>query len=251
MNYELTEKVKRGISDYLEFDVQEIFDVSDFITIYGGAVRDSLAGMSINDIDILCMSDSAKMLTNFLITEKDYRTIELYDIDAMAMYKDISLISEPITLIKGEKIIQIIRPSYAIKYTKRTSDIFYTHKIIKDDAIESYKKSYIDLIKNVDISCCGVFLYNENNNLRLMEACENGIIHCLNKYYVINKISKLYSENRTFKREMKLVGKGWTNIEEPNEYFFEKTDKNELNQYIRKIKMDKLNIKTEYYYKIK
>jgi len=42
---DLTEKVKKGISDYIGFNVQEIFDQSDYITIYGGAVRDSIAGM--------------------------------------------------------------------------------------------------------------------------------------------------------------------------------------------------------------
>lgn len=34
---ELTEKIIKGISDYLEFDVKEILAVSDYITIFGGA----------------------------------------------------------------------------------------------------------------------------------------------------------------------------------------------------------------------
>jgi tRNA nucleotidyltransferase/poly(A) polymerase len=50
---DLTSKVANSISEYIEFDVNEIFNVADYITIYGGAVRDSLAGLEIHKKDTL------------------------------------------------------------------------------------------------------------------------------------------------------------------------------------------------------
>ena len=35
----------KSYSDFLGWNEKEIFDQSDYITIYGGAVRDSIAGM--------------------------------------------------------------------------------------------------------------------------------------------------------------------------------------------------------------
>ena len=67
---DLETKIIKRISNYIGFDVNEIFGVSDQITIFGGAVRDSLAGLEIHDIDILCMNESAhklRELSNFPI----------------------------------------------------------------------------------------------------------------------------------------------------------------------------------------
>lgn len=44
---DLTSKVVNSISEYIEFDVNEIFNCSDFITIYGGAVRNRFRYSSI------------------------------------------------------------------------------------------------------------------------------------------------------------------------------------------------------------
>lgn len=42
---EIEDCVKLNISEYIGFDVRELFSQSDYITIYGGAVRDSIAGI--------------------------------------------------------------------------------------------------------------------------------------------------------------------------------------------------------------
>ena len=65
----LTNKITERISDYIEFDVKQLFEVSDYITIYGGAVRDSIAGLEIHDVDKLCMSQSAQKLLLYLTTK--------------------------------------------------------------------------------------------------------------------------------------------------------------------------------------
>jgi hypothetical protein len=109
---ELKDKVVKNISEYLEFDVNEIFELSNYIAIYGGAVRDSIAEMEINDVDILCMPNSAIDLSKY-INEKDYKKVELYDQDTLNMYKGIRIISEPLTFLnKNRKVIQIIKPSF-------------------------------------------------------------------------------------------------------------------------------------------
>ena len=174
---ELKTKVEERISNYIEFDINEIFNIADYITIYGGAVRDSIANLDIHDVDILCMTKSAIKLTK-LITEKyNYEKLDLYDQDTLNMYKGIHIISEPLTFMNNnKKIIQIIKPTYSRPGGTDTND---------------YKTAYTNLIKNVDISCCGVYLDHNGKETILMEACKDAIIHCLSKTYEINEWSKL------------------------------------------------------------
>lgn len=217
---DLQKKVENRITDYIEFDIKELFDISDYITIYGGAVRDSIAGMEINDVDILCMPESAVKLKNFLI-EKDYSPIDLYRQDTISMYKDISLINEPWTLIKNKKIIQIIRPKW-----------FKPNPKVKD-----YQDAYYNLVKNVDISCCGVFLDKFDNNIKLGEACKDAIIHCITKTFVINDWSALFNQNRTNSREYKLTSRGWKNItSEPD--FWEKSERKKIDRRLKICKLE-------------
>lgn len=236
---DLTYKVINSISEYIEFDVNEIFNCSDFITIYGGAVRDSLAELEIHDIDILCMCNSAKKLYEFLLT-KGYSKLNLYDWDALNMYKDITIIGEPWTLQnKNGKIIQIIRPN--IEYSK------------SNDYIESrYIKAYKNILKTVDISCCGVFLEKEKNNeLKIGESCQNAIVQCLTKSFIVNNEALQYNKKRIFARLDKLIKRGWMNLTdenvppwEENEYKIKKLRKE------RHMKLCMLEFKPEYDYVI-
>lgn len=223
---ELKNKVIKRLTEYLEFDVKEIFNLSDYITIYGGAIRDSIAEMEINDVDILCMPKSAIELQKF-IEKHDYKKIELYDQDALNMYKGIRLIAEPLTFINNNrKVIQIIRPAFK----KR---------------VEDYISSHISLIKNVDLSCCGVFLEFNGKELVLKEACKNAIVHSLAKVYEINKWAKLFNNDRTSFRDHKLTSRGWTNLN--TNYFYGD------NKIKRKLKLIQLDFKPEFndkYYKV-
>jgi hypothetical protein len=227
---ELRDKVINKISEYLEFDIREIFKLSDYITIYGGSVRDSLAEMEINDVDILCMPGSANKLKKF-IEEKEYKRYELYDRDTLEMYNGISLISEPLTFLNpNRKIIQIIRPVFK-------------------NTVEDYVSSYVSLIKNVDISCCGVFLEFNGKELVLKEACKNAILHSLSKTYEINNWAKLYNNDRTAFRDHKLTGRGWTNLNIDN--FYRTNDK--FQKVKRRLKLCQLEFQPEVddkYYKV-
>ena len=236
---DLRDKIEKRISDYIEFDVKELFAVSDYITIYGGAVRDSLAGLEIHDIDILCMPDSAYKLRKFLKDKYNYETLELYDQDTLNMYHGISMISEPWTLMNdNKKIIQIIRPMWKGEINPDT------HRMNQ----YGYQQAYRDLIKNVDLSCCGVFLENHGKELMLMEACKDGIIHCLSKTFVINEWSKLYNSNRTLYREHKLSSRGWNNLNELG-YYSTSDEKNKLKKQ-RVAKICTLEFTPEYDYKV-
>lgn len=59
----------------------------------------------------------------------------------------------------------------------------------------NYINAYKDLIKNVDISCCGVFLEEDiMDGILLKEACKYAIIHSLSKNFELQKWSKLFNE---------------------------------------------------------
>ena len=240
---DITSKIIKRISEYVEFDVNEIFAQSyginsNDITIYGGAVRDSIAGLEIHDVDILCMSKSAEKLRQFLINCKNYKTLELYDLDALNMYKGIPIILEPWTLInKNNKIIQIIRPSFGP---------------VNDNNYEKqYQNAYYNLIKNVDLSCCGVFIEkNINNNILLKEACKNSIVQCFSKTFEINKWSLLYNTERTNYREYKLSNRGWINLEREKDKFININDKYKIKIIKRKMKIMSIELKSDYDYKI-
>jgi hypothetical protein len=238
---DLQNKIEKRISDYIEFDVRELFNVSDYITIYGGAVRDSLADLEIHDIDILCMPDSAHKLREFLKDKYNYQILDLYDQDTLNMYHGISLISEPWTLMNdSKKIIQIIRPRWK-GYIDPNN-----HKMNG----EGYQQAYRDLIKNVDLSCCGVFL-EKDKEIRLREACKNAITHCLSKVYEVNEWSGLYNKDRTLYREHKLSSRGWEDLNSKLDIFQPYKNTNIWwKKKEREMKINSLGFEPEYDYKI-
>lgn len=187
---DLNKKIKNSIDSYLEFDSDLLFNKQLTITIFGGAVRDSISGDEINDIDILCGPNSRVYLENTL-KENGYKYIEsLQPKDISNLYSDIHIICEPHTWIKNAKIIQIIRP--------RISEITATQ----------YENEFNQLISNVDISCCSLS-YNGN----FKEHYKNALIHCLNKVYYVNPYAKMYSHSRIEHRIHKFDSRGWTKLE--------------------------------------
>jgi len=250
---ELQNKIEEGISKYIEFDVKDIFEQSDYITIYGGAVRDSLAGLDIHDVDILCMPESAYKLRKFLHDEYNYKMLDLFDQDTLNLYKGITLISEPWTLMNdNKKIIQIIRPHWngQFREDRQKEPLNFNKSKYEND----YELAYYNLIKNVDISCCGVFLENKDDVIKLREGCKNAIINCLSKTFEVNKFSKLYAEDRTLYRIHKLESRGWTNINKLSytiPSFLDNTNNEKrLLQITRLMKVCNLQFEPEYDYQI-
>ena len=196
--------IKEKLDEYLEFDSNLLFNrtpiqcdggkVKRLVRIFGGSIRDIIAGQPINDVDILVGAQSSR-LVELTLKEQGYTYMEsLTPKDLSSVYTDIKVINEPRTWIKGVKIVQLIRP--VIRVT-RDSDLRY------------YEKGFIDLIQNVDISSCGVSWDGEN----LYENFPNAIAHCQNLSFYVNKRAKMYSRNRSDMRTYKFIQRGWKQIE--------------------------------------
>jgi hypothetical protein len=198
MNYELTKICIDGISTYLEdceLTVDEIFSPDDYIAIFGGAVRDSLANKEIYDIDILCLPDSALKLSK-LIIKKGFKRVDLYDQFQLEQYKQIHAISEPWTFIKKSKIIQIIKPTASYKGT-----------------IGEYIDAFYSLLSDVDISSCGVFLEKDRDLvIRLKESHPDAITHCRSHVYEVLVNNRMYGKHRTDIRCYKLSNRDWVDL---------------------------------------
>ena len=87
--------IKQGLDEYLEFDSDLLFDRSfvDYACIFGGAIRDIVAGDAdkINDIDIIGMPHSLYYLYSIL-EENGFKQVNLVKPDIFKMYKDIKFI---------------------------------------------------------------------------------------------------------------------------------------------------------------
>jgi len=182
--------IKQKLDEYLEFDSELLFRTGLLTRIFGGAIRDSISGEKINDIDLLCGSRSM-MFINQILTNNGYNFIEsLQAKDLASVYSDIHVICEPHTWIKGTKIVQVIRPASG-------------HNMNKSE----YELEFLNLISNVDISCCGVSWDGE-----LKENYPNAIIHCQNRVFSVNEKAKMYSNSRINHRIHKFLDRGWEQI---------------------------------------
>jgi hypothetical protein len=194
----ITDKIKKGLDDYLEFDSNLIFKEGDPL-IFGGSLRDIIAGKEIHDVDIIVGPYSCKPLIN-LLEFLGWTNFEgLYPKDIANLYTDIKIISEPVTFIKDKKIIQLIRPVYFTGLDK--------HKR-KPHPTEEYKEVVFDLVSNVDLSPCGI-AWDSNF---LYECFPNAIVHAQLGVYYENKFAKMRTESRIMNRKVKLENRGWQPI---------------------------------------
>jgi hypothetical protein len=189
----IEDKIENKLSEYLEFDSNELFGSKfNLVRIFGGAIRDIISDQPIHDVDILCGSKAVTFIESVL-EQNGYQYMEtLNGKDLQEMYSEIHVINEPHTWIKGKKIVQLIRPSLGFQY--------------KDTL--SYRQGFTDLISNVDISCCGVSWDGE----RLHEDFPNAILHCRSRVFSINMEAKMYSNKRIEHRRVKLETRGWKQI---------------------------------------
>ena len=234
----LKQKVKSKLDEYLEFDSDLIFNslpkegdqlqVKPLVRVFGGAVRDIIADMPINDVDIIVGAKTIKRV-NRVLEENGYIYMEsLQPKELSRIYSDIRIINEPHTWIKGSKIVQLIRPVC----DKNPS----TQK--------QYEETFINLIQNVDMSCCGV----SYDGLNVYENYPQAISHCLSKSFISNTDAKMYSIKRYQSRCYKLLDRGWNELltiadrRQSNIDIILKTEKSEP-EYIKEYEIIKNNSK--------
>jgi len=235
----LKEKIKGELDKYLEFDSNLIFNTEPIVSermpykrlirIFGGSLRDIIAGKSIKDIDILVGSKSISYIERILIENGYIYMDSLTPKDINSMYSDLKILSEPHTWIKSEKIVQLIRPSF--------------NGISREKQADNYERSFINLIQNVDISCCGLSYDGYN----LYENYKDAVLHCKSLLFEINNRAIMYNPNRIEHRKYKLLDRGWNEISSLSDYREIKINRLISNdffipEYIELIKSNKIHL---------
>lgn len=152
--------------------------------VYGGAVRDALAGMPIKgDLDVASISRAFS--NQFENIHSDVRWASK-NRKGFSPYEKETRISEIVELVNADgATIQIVSAS----------------RIGKDDFL-----SLASFVEGVDFVCCGVFLTYDG---RLFEAVPNAIQDCKEKVLNINKASTWLKSNTIRPRATKLMERGW------------------------------------------
>jgi hypothetical protein len=199
-NYEFSRKalqllqiVQTRLSDYLGFSIIDLLIDTDAV-VYGGAVRDSIAGLDIHDIDIMAMPTACKIIAERLISRgRGYEQFNYTSADVMRLYSGPDkIINEPLTFISGKKVVQLIRPSSNASSKKQAYDLV------------------LSMVSNVDISACGVaFRCKYVDKPELFETVSGAFDDCKQHKFHVIKTNKLYRQDRISNRIAKLDGRGW------------------------------------------
>lgn len=192
-------EIKKHLDHYLEFDSNLLFDKRriDFVSIFGGAIRDIVANdqNTINDIDIIGLPLSLHWVATVL-EENGYKKMNLVKPDLHTIYKKISFIFEPITFMNNNhKIVQLIKP-HNTNVQNRPPNEF-----------QLIRQNYYSLLTNVDLTSSGLFYDGEE----LYESIKFAYTHCKSKIYEKIDYAMMYDSNRTHRRAGNLKwNKGWT-----------------------------------------
>lgn len=219
--------IKEKLDDYLEFDSSKLF-IDESVRIFGGAIRDIIAEQEINDIDILLGLNPKRVIgtgehniqfnryseiEKVLLEEGYIHHSSLGGREITSMYNMLLVIHEPKTWIKGKKIIQLIRPNFFRDRIKNAR--WFDHKLYTEVYNRFRKISPVEVIHfmnnfvaQVDLSCCGVSYDGKG----LYENIQYAVLHCQNKYFMLNTDGLMFNEARIIYRESKLWKRGWKKI---------------------------------------
>lgn len=177
------------------------------VRVFGGAIRDSIADMPIKDIDILCGPHACKRL-GFILEKNGYKYLPnvLSSYEIGQIYTIQGVINEPKTFIKGDSMVQLIRP---VSTKTNPNKLPILDQVIIDKFKAQYlKEAFVDLIANVDISACGVSYDGKN----LYENYPAAVLHAKAKIFSVNEKAKMYIERRIIHRTGKLIERGWEHL---------------------------------------
>ena len=189
----INDKIKQRLDEYLGFDSTDLFKYADLMLVFGGCLRDIIANQKIHDIDIICGPESCKALHDFL-NFNGYTYMEnLTPKDLASVYSNIHIINEPHTFVKGDRVVQLIRPT--IQYSQSNSNE------------KCYRDSLSSLVFEVDLSCCGL----SDNGETLIENVRNAVLHCRKRVFEVRS-TRMNNPQRIHHRIGKLEDRGWESI---------------------------------------
>jgi hypothetical protein len=193
--------IKIEFSDAVEI-ISEKFDNALELTdkdalVYGGAVRDMVAGLPLKgDLDIVSSYES------YLITLENFRMSGKWEEEGrMGAYRrpGAHKLSAP--------------PVYRKNKNMGRNIIFKTFGNTKVQLIQAKKKNTKDIleanlriVKDVDIICCGLVM---DVNGEIFEVLDNAHNDCLNRILRLNKFSRNLNIDFLQKRIDKLSKRGW------------------------------------------
>jgi hypothetical protein len=201
----ITKYVMGKINDYLGFDFDSIYEDMDidYAYIFGGAIRNSMIDAEINDVDILCMPRSKNNLEKIL-KKNGYIFCQGYTkIDLASLYSDIKVIHTPLTYIKGDKKVQLIRP---MRKSINKSDLYL---------------DFFSVLCNVDLTPSGVYY----DGVKVKSSIPGSKYDIFYKVYSVNKNATMFNEKRLDMRIAKIELLGF--IEE-DDFDYEKVQKHKM-----------------------
>lgn len=204
----LSEWLKSYLGIDLAPPLRKSSDTGKFMRVFGGAVRDFIAGEERpSDVDIL-MEDSLVTAMCGYLERNGYFPYDLMTKGDTRLY-DRRLIKDPLTYMnKDFAIVQIIVPVFA-------------HFLDTD-------RKYEYFLGSVDLTCCGVSWDGRS----IYENYPGAVGHCRQKVYGELWQNVMYSNVSVDTRKNKLAKRGWRNIK----YMYD----DELHQIERDMKLDEL-----------
>lgn len=179
------------LTSYLGFSSAELFLPNTDPIIFGGCLRDSLAGTAFTDIDIIGHNQTLNILGASL-EKKGFK----YERPTASDYKEMPEFNlHRFTLLQRNISIDIIKP--------RIKD-FSDHQI--ELSPSEIKDSMLKFIKNVDIRACAIGYSIKGG---IMELIPGALEDCLTKTIVSLPDGKLHHPSRHKLRIEKLLHKGW------------------------------------------
>jgi hypothetical protein len=199
--------VHEHISAYLCKDVSH-YIANEKVLIYGGAVRDALAGDEIRDVDIVgdsasCMSIQFKLMRDgweknrsfgvakdiAMMSESERQYQEQYNLFALTEWH-----------LNGRQV-QLMTPK----------EEFYKAVHLRTDEVELCTVMFAS---NVDLSNCAVG-YNLHNGFISFAPC--AVHDCLNRRFKVMSKAHLKHEKNIKERIKKFVDRGWLHYEDDSD----------------------------------
>jgi len=174
--------------------ISEIFDdatemMSENSIIYGGAIRDALAGMTLSgDIDIA-------------VSTKEYDSV-------------VAKFRSSVKWIAKNNLNNIrmnsSKPDYRIwlpKLSNMSSFVHMNGNIAQVISVST--KDVCSIVRDVDIVCCAVIMTYDGHVFEVVAGAHDD---CIAKVLRLNKTKSIVNINGTPERIKKLVGRGWKSL---------------------------------------